>query len=468
MDLARFSDISLALNKAISTKKYTFEVWIYSQTYIAGKFGNYSFTWNRYLKVDINSNTPNYVSSCYPLWESTYSSRTTNKQDINFTSDQLPWVYLRCSVNLLTGKYFHFQEKSFISEQTLTSPPTDILSGTASLTFTNATKNRGVLFFRLLRLYDCYDCQTADNYRVNWINVDIIKSQITSNNLLYHVDGKITGYDTIDRTNNDAEQKQKIKYIEDSSGVKESAFLSQVSSSDFLGYNVLDITTTNKYGLLYSPQATNYLCPENTYFCLGLVKLNEVNDIQINSVTPSFTGKYTIEFWTMITSVTTLANGFHIIWKDLGSVTVIRDQNTSSSLNTYCWPQDHKFDSTYKILNTFGNNVHSLFTGTNIINKDKKTRTTNVNNTWLYVRCAVNTVMKKFYSVLEDETTLTIPAESTLTTVSPMAYAFSGSDTTYVLLTGMSTSGNSGCTIYLRNLWLYANYLLPNNNNRHL
>ena len=157
------------------------------------------------------------------------------------------------------------------------------------------------------------------------------------------MDGKTSGYNTIDRTDKEAEKKQKIRYIKDDTGISESSFLSPLSSSDFLGYNVLDITTNGKYNQLFTPQSTNYLCPENTYFCLGLVKLNQVNDVKIDEVTPSFSGKYTIEFWTMISNVTNLIDGFHIIWKNLASVTVIADNVTSGQLNTICWPQDFKF-----------------------------------------------------------------------------------------------------------------------------
>ena len=467
MDLARFSDFELTnFNAAITTKAYTFEVWIYSQTYVAGKFGTYNFIWNRYLKVEIKGKNTSYASTCYPLWEAAYADKSVNKQEVEFTSDQLPWVYLRCSVNITTKKYFHFHEKSSITEQTLTTSLTDVLTGAASLKFENNTKNKGILFFRLLRLYNCYDCQTADNYRINWVNVEIIKSQIANFNLLYHVDGKILANETIDRSDPDAEQKQKLKYIKGSSGVEESAVLVPLPKSEFIGYGALDITTANKYGQLYTPQASNYLCPENTYFCLGLVKLNQVSNVQIDTVTPSFTGKYTIEFWTMITSVSNIANGFHIIWKNLGSVTIIKDNSNNSSLNMICWPQDHMFSALNIIEGKSGTDIHNLYSGAAIANKDKQIRTINIDNKWLYVRCAVNTSIKKFYSVLEDETTVGTPTEVTMTATTPMAYAFTAGDTTSVLLNGMS--GNSSCVIYLRNLWLYANYLLPNYNTRHL
>lgn len=465
IDLTRFEDINLAFDHQIATPKYTFETWIYSQTYLPGQFGTYSFIWNRYLKIVIEAQAPNYSSTCYPIHKEEDGHTDVNSNKLTFQSDALPWVYLRCSVNIGTKKYFHFKEKSFTSELELTTSLTDILAGNAYLKFVNASKNRGVLFFRLLRLWDCYDCQPVDTYKINWINVDIIQSQIANDNLLYHVDGKIRGYDTIDRTDNAAETKQKIKYIKNSTGVLESGYLTPLSASDFLGYNVIDITTSGKYNQLSTPQSTNHLCPENTYFCSGLVKVNQVEDVNIASVTPSLSGKYTIEFWTMISDVTSLTNGFHIIWKNLASVTVISDTVNTGELNTICWPQDFKFEAPNVIEGTFGVAIHTLVSGATIVNKEKKTRTSDINNKWLYVRCAVNTEYKKFYSVLEDET-VTIPTEIPMTGTDPMSHTFNTGDTTYVLLSGMSS--NSNCIIYLRNLWLYSNYLLPNNNTRNL
>lgn len=461
MDLARFGNFSLPFNNTITSKKYTFEVWIYSQTYVPGKFGSYSFVWNNYLKVKIRGNNNTYASTCYPLYEESYANRESNSFEVPFSSDSLPWVYLRCSVDIAARKFFHFQEKSFTTEQDLNTDLTDVLTtGAASLKFVNENSNRGILFFRLLRLYNCYDCQPVDNYRVNWINIDIIQTQTANNTLLYHVDGRIQNNESIDRSDNNTETVQRLKYIMDNTGVKESDPLPALTTTEFLGYNIIDITTSGKYGFLTTPQSSNYLCPENTYYCMGLIKLNEVNDVRINQVTPSLSGKYTIEFWTMISNVANLTSGFHIIWKGLGSVTLIQDSSNVSSLKMICWPQDFKFDSSNFIEGAFGANVYNLVSGGNISNLEEKLRTSDINNKWLYIRCAVNTDSKKYYANLEDDTILN-PTVRTLNDTVPMSPTFNSGDTTYLLLNGMSQ--NSDCTIYLRNLWLHSNYLPPNN-----
>lgn len=462
MDLARFKDFELPFTRENSIKKYTFEVWIYSQTYVPGKFGTYSFIWNKYLKVQLGEKAAGgYYSICYPIWKDDYTESDNNKSEITFESNKLPWVYLRCSVDIGNKRFFHFQEKSFTRELdiNITTDLTNVLSGTSSLKFLNENKNRGILFFRLLRLYNCYDCQSVDDYRINWINIKIIQSQIANNNLLYHLDGRIQGNELIERSNDNAETKQKLKYIMDSTGIKESPVLEPLPTTDFLGYNVLDITTAGKYGLLYTPQTTNHLCPENTYYCLGMIKLNEVEDVKIEQVTPSFSGKYTIEFWTMISDISKLTNGYHIIWKGLASVTLIKHSTNDNDLNMICWPQDFKFDSTNKIEGKFAAEIHTLASGNTISNKEVKTKS-DINNKWLFVRCAVHADYKKYYSVLEDEKTIETPTVKILDATTPMTPSFNKGDTTYVLLNGMS---KNDCTIYLRNLWLHSNYLLPNN-----
>ena len=84
----------------------------------------------------------------------------------------------------------------------------------------------------------------------------------------------------------------------------------------------------------------------------------------------------------------------------------------------------------------------------------------------MYLRCAVNTQYKKYYSVLEDEKTTGSATIETLIDTTPMRPTFNAGDTTYVLLNGMSQ--NAECTIYLRNLWLHSTYLLTNNNLKNL
>ena len=390
----------------------------------------------------------------------------------------MPWVYIRCSVDIENKLYFHYDQNLFTTEKVLNTVLTDIpATGTASLKFVNENKNRGVLFARLLRLFNCYDCQIPDDYRLNWITPVTVGDQINYENLMYHVDEKITGYNTIDRSDKDAETKQKLKYIKQTDGtVTETNELSQVSAADFLGYNVVDLSST-KYMPLFTPVNTNNLYPENQYLWSGLVKFNEVEDVKIESISPSFNGRYTIEFWFMTDDVSKLNKGFHIIWKNLASVTLMQDSTTNSNLNMFCWPQDFKLNSEIgaDISNIYGpNDLNSILNQNRILNYERRQRTSSINNTWLYVRCAVNTGEKVYHSKFEDVTPgyvtevelksdvlFTVNNNSNLKATTsndyPYRYYFQNGEKTYLMLAGMSS--NTGCTIYIRNIWLFSEYL---------
>lgn len=419
-----------------------------------GKFGTYSFIWNRYLKIKLSQNAGNYSSTCYPLWEINYSDKERVFSEVFFESDKLPWVYLRCSVDIQNQKFFNIHEKSFTQEQNLNSPTIiDILSGTptptASLKFVNESKNRGILFFRLLKLYSCYDCQSVDNYKINWMNSDIIKSQTVNNNLLYHVDGRIQDFDSIKRSSDTDELSQKLPYIKGSTGTEFSSNLTPLSTTEFLGYNVLDMSNT-KYATL---STANSLCSENTEFCTGLVKLNQVSDVTIAGVTPSFSGKYTIEFWMRIKDFTKLSNGFHVIWKGLGAVSFIYNTN---KLFMTCLPQEFRI-SNPNLDTLFGAELITNFL--TISNKAQKEKSTNaqVEDKWLFVRCATDNIDRKAYGLWEDDINDSA-AEKAMDEVSPSVPSFLSPQTTSVILAGMSR--NTECDIYLRNLYLYSDYLL--------
>jgi len=485
--LSRFENIDITdISNAVNTKLYTFETWVYIQSYMTGGFGNYSFEWNRHLKINLGYQKGKYTSTCYPIFERLNSAyENSNNVQINFTADQLPWVYLRCSVDISNKLYFHYNQSLTTTEQVLNTSLTDIpSSGTVSLKFVNNNKNRGIIFLRLLRLFNCYDCNTADIYRLNWITPVTIGDQIQYENLMYHVDEKITGNDTIDRSDVNAETKQKIKYIKTNDGtVTQTPVITQVSNSDFLGYNVVDLSSS-KYLPLYTPKSTNNLYPENQYLWSGLIKLNEVQDVKIDQISPSFNGRYTFEFWYMVDDITKLTKGFHIIWRNLASVTIIQDSTNTSFLNMFCWPQDFKLnvETGTDIQSVYGADIFTMLNNNKVLNYEKKVRSSSINNTWTYVRCAVNTGDKVYYSKLEDVTVGTptevelksdvlfsvsgINSKTTTSNDYPFRYYFQNGEKTYIQLAGMSL--NTGCTIYVRNIWLFTEYLPIKMDFRHL
>ncbi len=485
LDMSRFLDYTFTeINAAIATKKYTFEVWVYSQTYITGKFGEYSIEWNKYLKIKLGYENNKYTSTCYPLYSADDAAyENSNSEKITFDSDRYPWVYLRCSVDIENKKYFHYQEKSYTTEKTLVTSLTDVISLGATarrLKYVNGNKNRGILYFRLLRLYDCYECQGIDQYRIDWRTVLTIANQINSNNLKYHIDEKITGGVGIVRTDPDAESKQKLYFQSGTSAALAASFLGPITETDFYGYNLLDLST-DKYKDLTTTQSSNYLCPESTYFCTGLIKLNQVQDIKIPDVSPSYSGRYTMEFWTMVTDITKLNRGYHIIWKNHVSVSIIQEftdmTNTANNnkMNMFCWPQDFKLNAEVSadIQSTYGADIVNLTNNSRVLNYEKKQRTTSINNTWVYIRCAVNTGEKVFYTIFEDvtpgtptelalkaDTLFTLNTSGTKTVNSndyPFRYFFQNNEKTFLQIMGMSLNNN--VDIYLRNIYLFTEYL---------
>lgn len=394
----------------------------------------------------------------------------------------MPWVYIRCSVDIENKLYFHYDQFLKTSEIFLNTTLKDIPeTGTASLKFVNGNQNRGIIFFRLLRLFSCYDCQIPDIYRLNWITPLAFSDQFTWDNLLYHIDGKIKDYDSIDRSDVDAEKKQKFKYIKDVDvDVLETDEITPLTTSEFLGYNLIDLSP-EKYLPLNSPKSTNNLYPENNELWSGLIKLNEVEDVKIDNIAPSFNGRYTIEFWFIVENISKLSKGFHIIWRNLASVTLMQE----SSLSMFCWPQDFKLNSEIgsDISTIYGSGDLNRMLGENrVINYEKKQRAKDINNTWMYVRCAVNNGDRVFYSRLEDNTAEKIKEveikpdvmytvdvnnfKNTVTNDYPFRYYFQNGEKTYLMLAGMSK--NVDCTIYVRNIWLFSEYLPITMDFRHM
>lgn len=491
--MARFADYTFTeISAAFTTKKYTFEVWVYSQTYVAGKFGSYAFEWNKYLKIVLGQEGGKYTSTCYPLYSADDNTfENSNSEKINFDADKYPWVYIRCSVDILAKKYFHYQEKSFTTEKTLNTALADVISAGATarqLKLVNGNKNRGVLYFRLLRLYECYDCQAIDQFRIDWRTVATISNQITNNSLKYHVDERITGGTPLPRTDDDAETKQKLYFQSGVAAALAGTFLTEVSSTDFYGYNQFDLSA-DKYKELTQPIATGYLCPESTYFCTGMIKLNQVEDFKIPDVSPSYSGRYTIEFWTMVTDITKLTKGYHIIWKNHASVSLVQDYtdttNTSNNnkMNMFCWPQEFKLNAEVSadIQKIYAADIINLTSNNKVLNYEKKQRTTSINNTWVYIRCAVNTGEKVFYSIFEDvtagtptelelkaDTLFTLNNSGTKTTTGndyPFRYFFQNNEKTFLQIAGINK--NADVDIYLRNIYLFTEYLPTVMNFRH-
>lgn len=158
-DYSRSSPVNVSSVSTGSTE-YTIDFWIYVNTYVAGTFGVFDITWDKQLSISISYNS-GYKSNCYPIYDSVNNNSAYNSLKNEIAIDPTKWDYIRCSVDLTNKKYYHIVDNSAISEITFTeTAPT--IPATTTLSFVDSVLNRGVVFFKQIRLWNCYDCQKVD------------------------------------------------------------------------------------------------------------------------------------------------------------------------------------------------------------------------------------------------------------------------------------------------------------------
>jgi hypothetical protein len=179
----------------------------------------------------------------------------------------------------------------------------------------------------------------------------------------------------------------------------------------FLGYKSQEISITEQYTQLtneinygYSPIEDNIpeleLCSE-TEVCQNVIKLNAIKDLEFKKITPSGTGRYTMEFWINIEIVSQLTLGIHFIWEKHLSITLIADNTQTSVLNVICFPQAY-------LDNVDGLESLEIYDLLEKSHNSQKLGLVDVSNKWIFVRCAVDLTRKIFYiNDPDDNDTLT-------------------------------------------------------------
>lgn len=164
LDFLRNTSPLLINNISYGTTEYSIDMWVYMNNYVSDQFNTYEVRWDKQLSIKI-SYSSGFKSTCYPVYDSTNSPLTaqnTNQININPTR----WAYVRCGIDLTNSKYYHLSENGSFTENTLIispiTPPT--VSANTTLEFYHDSLNRGVLFFRQIRLWKCYKCQEADSH----------------------------------------------------------------------------------------------------------------------------------------------------------------------------------------------------------------------------------------------------------------------------------------------------------------
>ena len=125
------------------------------------------------------------------------------------------------------------------------------------------------------------------------------------------------------------------------------------------------------------------LCSE-TEVCQNVIKLNAIKDLEFKQITPSGTGRYTMEFWIKIKSVKKFLAGINIVWDKHISISILTDA-LKNKLSIYCFPQDYLTSP----LDHEGRDIISL--ANSALNNDNIDLDLNTyENVWFYTRCTYN------------------------------------------------------------------------------
>jgi hypothetical protein len=177
-----------------------------------------------------------------------------------------------------------------------------------------------------------------------------------------------------------------------------------------------------------------------------------MEDIVLDNIEPSYSGRYTMEFWFMTTN-NTLSEGLHIIWKNQVAITM---KNSGKSLISTCWPRHHKIGN---LENIYGKDFETL--KTNNDNEVANYISQTYNNGWIFVRCAINHSNQTFYLDVSDKI---VPKNlnkenlvpGTLNDIAERYYWQVGDKTSFKIVGG---SKNKETNIYFRTIALFKEYL---------
>lgn len=417
-----------------ATTEYTIEFWIYINLYVPSQFDNLVIEWEKHLKLVLSYNS-GYISTCYPIF---YAANPTlnaaNSVNVNFTANGTPWGYIRCSVDLAQQLYFSFNEPLITTEKRIIGGLSNIAAGNTSLVFkggSDDTKltNQGVIFIRHLRLWNCYLCQDADTYRLDITNLTATKYL----NLLYLFESPYV----------DPEKITDIKATQD---------YTLTANASWIGYNVVNMSTYKRLTTSLLNNGNAYLCNEFKDVCSGLLKLNQAENISFTGIQPPMNNRFTIELWALNTNNSNLSSGIHFIWRNVGSVTLVRDSKTITTMNSYCWPQEHRLN----LENTITYDAINSLTSTTL-NYDVL-QTADANNKWVWIRCAVNFTNRQFY--LSDNAVKTLQGDTVYGTVNndvPLRYLWQNNETSTFTIAGGSLNGSTD--IIARSIYLFNEYI---------
>lgn len=158
INYSRYSPVTFN-NLSTSGSSYTLDLWVSIQSYPGINFSSMTLEWKNQIKIVLSFLNNRYYSTCYPsLYNLNYKSTLQIDQSIG-------WIYIRCSVNLPTKKFVHLTGLTDVTELSLPDDVSSFSTGN-TLTITDSTINYGAIFFKQIRLWNCYDCFDFDNNKL--------------------------------------------------------------------------------------------------------------------------------------------------------------------------------------------------------------------------------------------------------------------------------------------------------------
>ncbi|MCP3683105.1 MAG: hypothetical protein GY861_10480 [bacterium] len=169
-------------------------------------------------------------------------------------------------------------------------------------------------------------------------------------------------------------------------------------------------------------------------------------------------GRMTLEFWSRQSSIINDSFGVLVFLDKHIGVALVANQTTNTSLDAICFPQDYKANldasSGGKIVSG-KKTVYTIKSDLDSGNTDTET-TTSAANTWVWTRCAVNIMEKKFYISANSEKILTTETiYGTIKSSYPFRY-FTDSNSNFMI---KGPSQDAARVVYIGQVLLFSEYL---------
>lgn len=366
LDWARYQEGSIqGITNPKLQSSYSIDLWWYTQSYVIQNFKRFTITWNYHNRIRFSFTNQNFIAECYPIVDINNPTLDTSSMTINEGPNDRTWRYFNCGVDTIDYNYTISNTGIKGPSQSFSSSIIIPLGDTILHFKEESPTNFGVVYFRQLRLWSCYQCSLAF-----WHLLFLPGSPLYFN--VYHCYTGYTAWGTL--------TDQQVPPV---GGGTSHTFQERL---DFHGYNVLyqigNPIWCNETDFTYwNPNINN---------CSRLHNLARLEPIVIQDQPSSRVDRWSMEFWCYIEENFNLTNGINLIYDYQIGITLIRDKTDLSALATLCFPQEYRDNLNGKI----GPETFDLYSAA--LNKEQDTLQ-NSSSKWNFFRCAVDNSNQVMY-----------------------------------------------------------------------